>query len=185
MPEIFLNLRVVRELRNIFRARRLHRRMNPVTRSKTDPDMLGQFQLVVAPAFYPCPRRRPDSDQINRTVAGVVVGITQEVFRCELPVRREDPFVYANDLRSTRPPVTAIKRLIQMDARVPQIGFEIWRVFVPGSPDRTLVIDHARHFDQRPFFTVKHPGIKILILRNTAHLSIGCIGPGMIWTGKQ
>ncbi len=131
--------RIVEERLDIFVVVRLDRAVDAVPFGKADPDVLRLFQFVVAPALLAGGGARPDADQVDRAVARIVIGVAEEIFRRELPVGREHPFVDADHLGAALAAVAAIQRLVEMDFGVAEIGDEIGRVLVPGRPDRALV----------------------------------------------
>ncbi len=76
------------------------------------------FELAVAAAFFAGSGARPDADEIDGTMTWIMVGVAEEIFGGELPVRRKHPFVNADDFRAALATVAAVERQIEMDFRV-------------------------------------------------------------------
>ena len=147
--------------------------------------MLRLFQFVVAPSLLAGRGGGADADQVDRAMARVVIGVAEEIFRRELPVRRENPFVHADHLGAALAAVAAVQRLVEMDFGVAEIGEEFRRVLVPGRPDRALVDRKLRHRHQRVGVAVELAVIERAILRHALQLAVGGVGPAVIGAGED
>ena len=159
--------------------------MYAVARGKTDPDVLRLLHFVVPTPFLARSGAGTDADEIDRSMTRVMVGIAEEVFCREFPIRRENPLVDADDLRSSLAAVAAIQGLVQMDLCVAQIGQEIRSILVPRCPDRSLEVVQLCHGNERVRFAIEHAVIQRLVERDTLQLAVGRVRPAMIWTGKE
>jgi len=106
---------IVTERFDIFVLLRTHGTMKAVPLRKAHPDVLTPGILIVAPAFHPGGRAGTDPDQIHRTMADVVISVTEEVLGTELPIRWGGPLL--NPTEDFGPPfatIAAIEHVVEM-----------------------------------------------------------------------
>ena len=139
MTEVLLEHGLIEEGLDVFVVLGLDRAVDAVAFGKADPDMLRLLQLVVAAPLLSGSCAGADTDEIDGAMARVVIGVAEEIFGRELPVRRKDPFMDADHLGAALASVPAIQRLIEMDLRIAKVGQELRCILVPGRPDRALV----------------------------------------------
>src|SRR5882757_2450881 len=106
VPKVFFDHRIVAERFDIFVLLRTHGTMKAVPLRKAHPDVLTPGILIVAPAFHPGGRAGTDPDQIHRTMADVVISVTEEVLGTELPIRWGGPLL--NPTEDFGPPFATI-----------------------------------------------------------------------------
>src|SRR5215472_4222946 len=93
----------------------------------------------------------PDTDEIDRAVANVVIAVARKILGREFPVARHPPFLdTAQDLGPAVAAVPGIEGQVDIRQKVAEI-FEKGRRFrVPGGPYSALVQGQLRDLDEAP-----------------------------------
>ena len=81
MAIIFGDDGIVLEGLVVFGIRCLHGAVHAVAPRETHPEVLCIVEFAVAPALGALHRARPNADEVNRTVADIVIGVSKEILR--------------------------------------------------------------------------------------------------------
>src|SRR5687767_36144 len=94
----------------------------------------------------------PDARKIDGAMTDVMQRVARTVLRDDLPVRRDDPFLYAaDDLNFPIPRVPWAEADAQCICSPAEIFLERRRLRIPCRPDRSFESGHLRHLHQTPF----------------------------------
>src|SRR5499426_429506 len=184
VPEVLLDDRrvlVARRVRDILQLEERHRTMPEVGERSAQPLGGVEFGSVAAARTA-----RPDTREVDRAVADVVVGVPGEVLGRKFPVARHHPLLHpAQDLRAAFTPIATVQQRVQVKLHAAQIFRERRRGLVPRCPDRALVIGEPRDFHQPPLGSVQLFLVALLVVRHAHKSPVGGVATAVIGTREH